>query len=271
MARKLKPEGNELMELKLYQVDAFTDRPFAGNPAAVVPLEEWLPDATMQSIALENNLSETAFFVCRDSGAYDLRWFTPAQEVDLCGHATLGAAWVLFNQLGFAGAVAAFHTRSGLLRVERDGDRLVLDFPAQPPVPGEIGDVAGAIGLSPEVVLRAPYGVAVLDSEETVRSVHPNLARIASLDTPELIITAPGGDSDFVSRFFAPAAGIDEDPVTGSAHCILIPYWADRLGKKEMFARQVSARGGALWCAMKGERVSIAGDVAPYLEGTIRI
>ena len=259
------------MKLKHYQVDAFTDRPFAGNPAAVVPLDEWLADETMQSIALENNLSETAFFVCRESGGYDLRWFTPAREVDLCGHATLGAAWVLFNRLGFAGAAMEFHTRSGPVRVERDGERLVLDFPAQPPVPGEIGDVAEAIGLEPEVVLRAPYGVAVLDSEATVRSVQPNLARIAALDIPELIITAPGGDCDFVSRFFAPAAGIDEDPVTGSAHCILIPYWADRLGKNEMFARQVSARGGALWCALKGERVSIAGHVAPYLEGTIRI
>ena len=259
------------MKTKLYQVDAFTDRPFAGNPAAVVPLEEWLPDETMQSIALENNLSETAFFVRRGDGGYDLRWFTPAREVDLCGHATLGTAWVLFNRLGFSGAAATFHTRSGPLSVGRDGDRLVLDFPAQPPVPGDIGDVAGAIGVAPEVVLRAPYGVVVLDSDATVRSVQPNLAQIAALDIPELIITAPGGDCDFVSRFFAPAAGIDEDPVTGSAHCILIPYWAERLGKREMFARQVSSRGGALWCAMKGDRVSIAGHVAPYLEGTITI
>ncbi len=259
------------MNLKLYQVDAFTDRPFAGNPAAVVPLEGWLPDETMQSIAQENNVSETAFFVQRDDGGYDLRWFAPAREVDLCGHATLGTAWVLFNRLALADVAAAFHTRSGLLSVEREGDRLVLDFPAQPPFPGDLGDVAGAIGVEPEIMLRAPYGVAVLDSEATVRSVQPNFARIAALDIPELIITAPGGDCDFVSRFFAPAAGINEDPVTGSAHCILIPYWAERLGKKALFARQVSARGGALWCALKGERVSIAGHVAPYLEGTITI
>ena len=263
------------MELKIYQVDAFTDRTFGGNPAAVVPLREWLPDATMQAIALENNLSETAFFVPRDrenpGGGFDLRWFTPLVEVDLCGHATLGTAWVLFNRLGHAAEAATFHTRSGPLTVTRDGDRLVMDFPAQPPEPAEIGDVAGALGVEPEAVLAAPYALAVLDSEETVRAVRPDFRRVAGLDIPELIVTAPGTDCDFVSRFFAPTGGIDEDPVTGSAHCILIPYWAGRLGKTEMFARQVSARGGALWCALRGDRVSIAGNAAPYLEGTIAV
>ncbi|MDE0702634.1 MAG: PhzF family phenazine biosynthesis protein [Rhodospirillaceae bacterium] len=270
------------MQLKLYQVDAFTERTFGGNPAAVVPLEDWLPDATMQAIALENNLSETAFFVPRDrenpDGGFDLRWFTPLIEADLCGHATLGTAWVLFNRLGHASETITFHTRSGPLTVTRDGDRLAMDFPAQPPAPigsaAGIGDVAGAIGVRPEAVLAAPYALAVLDSEEAVRAVRPDFRRVAALDIPELIITAPGaegGDCDFVSRFFAPTGGIDEDPVTGSAHCILIPYWAERLGKTEMFARQVSARGGALWCALRGDRVSIAGYAAPYLEGTIAV
>ena len=264
------------MDLKLYQVDAFTDRTFGGNPAAVVPLDSWLPDATMQAIALENNLSETAFFVPQEDGGFDLRWFTPLIEVDLCGHATLGTAWVLFNRLGYDGDTATFHTRSGPLTISRDGDRLAMDFPAQPPAPepADIGDVAGALGVAPAAVLAAPYALAVLDSEETVRAVRPDFRRVAGLDIPELIITAPGaegGDCDFVSRFFAPTGGIDEDPVTGSAHCILIPYWAERLGKTEMFARQVSARGGALWCALNGDRVAIAGYGAPYLEGTISV
>ena len=263
------------MDPNLYQVDAFTDRTFGGNPAAVVPLRAWLPDGTMQAIALENNLSETAFFVPREDGGFDLRWFTPRLEVDLCGHVTLGTAWVLFNRLGHDGGTIVFHTRSGPLTVSRDGDRLAMDFPAQPPapmVPGAgIGDVAGALGVAPEAVLAAPYALAVLDSEETVRAVRPDFRRVAGLDIPELIITAPGEDCDFVSRFFAPAGGIDKDPVTGSAHCILIPYWAERLGKTEMFARQVSARSGALWCALKGDRVSIAGHAAPYLEGTITV
>ena len=240
-----------------------------------MPLRAWLPDGTMQAIALENNLSETAFFVPREDGGFDLRWFTPRLEVDLCGHATLGTAWVLFNRLGHDGGTIVFHTGSGPLTVSRDGDRLAMDFPAQPPapmVPGAgIGDVAGALGVAPEAVLAAPYALAVLDSEETVRAVRPDFRRVAGLDIPELIITAPGEDCDFVSRFFAPAGGIDEDPVTGSAHCILIPYWAERLGKTEMFARQVSARSGALWCALKGDRVSIAGHAAPYLEGTITV
>ena len=263
------------MELKLYQVDAFTQRTFSGNPAAIVPLEEWLPDATMQAIALENNLSETAFFVPRGGGGFDLRWFTPLIEADLCGHATLSTAWVLFNRLGHDRDSVTFHTRSGPLAVVREGDRLVMDFPAQPPALIEsaagIGDVAGALGVEPEAVLAAPYVLAVLDSEATVRAVRPDFRRIAALDNPELIVSAPGTDCDFVSRFFAPAAGIDEDPVTGSAHCILTPYWAKRLGKPEVFARQVSARGGELWCALLGERVSIAGHAALYLEGTIAV
>ena len=260
------------MQLSLYQVDAFTDhRPFSGNPAAVVPLREWLPEATMQAIALENNLSETAFFVARDDGGFDLRWFTPLVEVDLCGHATHATAWVLFNRLNHAGDSIAFHTRSGPLTVSRDGDRLAMDFPAQPPAPAEIGNVVDALGVEPKAILAAPYAMAVMDSEETVRTIQPDFARITALEIPELIITAPGKDCDFVSRFFAPAGGIDEDPVTGSAHCILIPYWSDRLRKTELFARQVSSRGGALWCALKGDRVTISGYATPFLEGTITL
>ena len=259
------------MQLSLYQVDAFTDGPFSGNPAAVVPLSEWLPERTMQAIALENNLSETAFFVPRDDGGIDLRWFTPLIEVDLCGHATLATAWVLFNRLEQTGDSITFHTRSGPLAVSRDGARLAMDFPAQPPTEAEIGDVTDALGAQPEAVLAAPYAMAVMDSEETVRAIRPDFARIAALDIPELIITAPGRDCDFVSRFFAPAAGIDEDPVTGSAHCILIPYWSQRLGKTELFARQVSFRGGALWCALKDDRVSISGYATLYMEGTITL
>lgn len=259
------------MELKLYQVDAFTDQVFGGNPAAVVPLQSWLADDVMQAIAVENNLSETAFFIPRDDGDFDLRWFTPVSEVDLCGHATLGTAWTLFNRLDHAADSARFHTRSGLLTVSRDGDRLIMDFPAQPPSPADIGDVQGAIGVKPDAVLAGPYAMAVLDHEEAVRGLTPDFARIAKLDIPQLIVTAPGSDCDFVSRFFAPADGIDEDPVTGSAHCILIPYWADRLGKTEMFARQVSARGGAVWCTLKGDRVLLAGYGAGYMDGVISL
>lgn len=259
------------MELKLYQLDAFTDRPFAGNPAAVVPLRQWLPEAAMQAIALENNLSETAFCVPRDDGDFDLRWFTPVVEVALCGHATLATAWVLFNRLGQTGNAVTFHTKSGPLKVSRDGPRLVMDFPAQPPVPAGIDDVAGALGMMPGAVLRARYALAVLSNEAAVLAIRPDFAKVANLDFPALVVTAPGNHCDFVSRFFAPGLGVDEDPVTGSAHCMLIPYWAERLGRTEMFARQVSSRGGALWCSLKGDRVLIAGHVAPYLEGTITL
>ena len=264
------------MELKIYQVDAFTDRVFGGNPAAVVPLSEWLPASAMQAIAMENNLAETAFFVPRFDGDIDLRWFTPRVEVDLCGHATLGAAWVLFNRLGQTGDSVRFHSRSGPLSVVRDGEMLMLDFPARPPVAVEIGNVAAALSsdelrIEPEAVLASIYALAVLDSQETVLAARPDMQKIAALETPNLIITAPGKDCDFVSRFFAPGVGIDEDPVTGSAHCVLVPYWAGRLGKNELYARQISARGGELWCALEGDRVLIAGRVAPYLEGMITI
>ena len=265
------------MNIPIYQVDAFAARPFGGNPAAVCPLDNWLADDVMQAIGAENNLSETAFYVPRGDGngaEYDLRWFTPAAEADLCGHATLGTAYVVFTHFDPGAETLGFHTRSGRLAVTRDGDMLAMDFPAAAAAPASLGDVAGALGTEPREVYDSIYGMAVLDSAEAVRSLTPDFRAIAELDCGGLIVTALGeADSgvDFVSRFFAPKYGIDEDPVTGSAHCGLIPYWANRLGKSEMVAHQISARGGEVHCRLDGDRVRIAGRVAPYLEGTIRL
>jgi len=265
------------MHIPIYQVDAFAAKPFAGNPAAVCPLAAWLPDEVMQAIGAENNLSETAFYVPRGDGGeaeYDLRWFTPAHEADLCGHATLGTAYVIFTHFDPGAESLGFHTRSGRLAVRRDGDMLAMDFPAAALAPGDLGDVTGALGTTPREVYDTVYGMAVLDSAAAVRALSPDIRAIAALDCTGLIVTAAGeagSGIDFVSRFFAPKAGIDEDPVTGSAHCGLIPYWAERLGKTEMVAHQVSARGGELHCGLEGERVRIAGRVAPYLEGTISL
>jgi PhzF family phenazine biosynthesis protein len=259
------------MRIPIYQVDAFTARTFGGNPAAVCPLEAWLPDALMQAIASENNLSETAFFVPRGE-AYDLRWFTPVAEVDLAGHPTLAAAWTILHRLGVARPSLIFHTRMGdRLVVTRDGDRLAMDFPSRPPGPRKVGDVAAALRAFPIEVAAARDGFAVFASEDEVRALKPDLPKVAALDCLGLIATAPGKDCDFVSRFFSPQHNIPEDPVTGSAHCTLIPYWAARLGKSEMFARQVSARGGEVWCRHRGDRVTIAGQCAPYLEGFIEV
>ncbi|WP_224364946.1 PhzF family phenazine biosynthesis protein [Hyalangium versicolor] len=259
------------MRLNLFQVDAFTSRVFGGNPAAVVPLEAWLPDETMQGIALENNLSETAFFVKEDSG-WRVRWFTPAQEVDLCGHATLAAAHVLFQHVSPGMERVEFASRSGPLVVTREGEWLVMDFPARPPQPfSPPPALAEALGATPREVQVSRDWVAVFDSEAQVRALRPDMARLASLDVFAVTATAPGTDVDFVSRFFAPRAGVPEDPVTGSAHCSLVPYWAKRLGKTRLMARQVSARGGELRCEEKGERVLIAGHAVLYLEGHITV
>lgn len=259
------------MRIPLYQVDAFAGRPFEGNPAAVCPLDEWLPDEVMQSIALENNLSETAFFVAGEDG-YAIRWFTPAAEVDLCGHATLASAWVLFNRLGFAGGVLRFSSRSGPLEVARDGDRLVLDFPAQPPRSCAIPDgLADALGAKPVECLENVDLLTVFDDAKTIRALQPDMARLAALDYRGVIVTAPGGGYDFVSRFFGPAVGVPEDPVTGSAHTKLTPYWAGRLEKRDLRARQVSPRGGDLRCSLRGDRVLIAGTAVPYLEAWITL
>jgi predicted PhzF superfamily epimerase YddE/YHI9 len=261
------------MRLPIYQVDAFASRVFAGNPAAVVPLDAWLPDVVMQSIAAENNLAETAFFVPAN-GAWGLRWFTPTVEVDLCGHATLASAWVVFNHLSPKGsAEAAFDTKSGRLTVKREGDLLAMDFPSWPPEktvgPALLGRALGAV---PREVLAAKDLLAVFDTADQVRALSPDFASIAKLDVFAVVVTAPGeGDCDFVSRFFAPQQGIPEDPVTGRAHCMLTPYWSKRLGKRELKARQISLRGGELVCRDRGERVSIAGRAIPYLEGFISV
>lgn len=255
--------------MKLYQVDAFTSSLFAGNPAAVVPLESWPEDALLQNIAMENNLSETAFLVPDETG-YSLRWFTPSVEVDLCGHATLAAAWVVSNALGFPGERIRFTTASGALYVARSGQTLSLDFPARPAHPvSQRAPFEQALGMPLNDVLQARDTLVVLDSAEQVHHCQPDFTAISQLDTFAVMITAPGDDCDFVSRFFAPAKGVPEDPVTGSAHCTLVPYWAARLGKTTLRARQLSARGGELHCQLKGDRVTLSGQARCYLKGDI--
>jgi predicted PhzF superfamily epimerase YddE/YHI9 len=259
------------VKLPYYEIAAFTSRTFGGNPAGVCPLDFWLPDATLQSIATENNLSETAFYVHRN-GDFDLRWFTPVTEMDLCGHATLAAAFVIFAKPGFAEPAIRFHSKSGVLTVTRAGDVLTLDFPSRP---ASLANAPEALlrGLDahPAEVLKSRDFLAVFASEAEVRDLKPDFAALRSLDALGIIATAPGDDCDFVSRFFAPAAGVDEDPVTGSAHCTLIPYWAQRLGRTKLFARQVSARGGELCCELAGDRVRIGGKAVLYLRGEIEI
>ncbi|ANJ68046.1 isomerase [Halothiobacillus diazotrophicus] len=259
------------MMLKLYQVDAFTSRPFGGNPAAVVPLDNWLPEDMLQAIANENNLSETAFFVPSASG-FELRWFTPVREVDLCGHATLATAYVLFDMLGYDQPVIRFETRSGPLFVEKQGDRLVMDFPADPPEPCPlIETLILGLGQPPRALLVASDYLAVYDDEATIRAIKPDQNLLAQLDRRGVMVTAPGDTVDFVSRFFAPKYGILEDPVTGSAHCTLAPYWAERLGKTDLEARQISPRVGEISCHVRGDRVTLVGSAVLYLEGSIRV
>jgi PhzF family phenazine biosynthesis protein len=262
------------MNLPFFWVDAFTDCVFTGNPAGVVPLERWLPDQVMQRIAFENGLSETAFFVRTGSDRFHLRWFTPAIEVELCGHATLASAFTLFAHLGQPGDAIAFDSRSGPLRVTRTGDRLELDFPAQPAeVAAAPASLVQALGRVPEFCGRTQTRwLFVLRHAAEVSSFQPDHARLAQVKPGRIILTAPGDrDCDFVSRYFAPDAGIAEDPVTGSAHCTLTPYWAARLGKPFLHARQVSARGGELWCSMAGARVKIAGRAVTYLRGELTV
>jgi PhzF family phenazine biosynthesis protein len=254
-----------------YQIDAFTQNVFEGNPAAVCPLPHWLDAAVLQAIASENNLSETAFFVAARSG-YELRWFTPVAEVDLCGHATLASAYVLFELLGYARPAITFATRSGDLIVKRHGERLAMDFPTRPPrrcaAPAAL--IAG-LGLTPIEVLAAEDYVAVLEHEQQVRELRPDLTPLSALDLRGVAITAPGRDADFVSRFFAPKHGIPEDPVTGSLHCALTPYWAERLGKQSLIAHQVSRRGGTLLCELAGERVMLSGHAVKFMVGQIEV
>jgi len=260
------------MTLRLYQIDAFTPELFRGNPAGVCPLETWLSDDLMQKIAMENNLAETAFYV-RTGDRYRIRWFTPAVEVDLCGHATLAAAHVIFNFDHYSGEAIELDSRSGLLRVRREGDLLTLDFPADPyrPVDPPAG-LAAALGAPPREVYRGKTDyLAVYGSQAEIEAMKPDFGRLARIEARGVIVTAPGSEADFVSRFFAPQVGIDEDPVTGSAHTTLTPYWAGRLGKTEMNAIQLSKRRGWLRLRLNGDRVEIAGRARAYLEGRIQI
>jgi PhzF family phenazine biosynthesis protein len=260
------------VSIPYFQVDAFTRRVFGGNPAGVCPLTEWLPDETLRDIAAENNLSETAYFVGRD-GDYELRWFTPTMEVDLCGHATLAAAFVIFTELGFTGSRVNFHTKVGDLGATREGSRVTLDFPAWTArrcdeVPALLAE---ALGWLPRELLKTRDYLAVFSTPQEVLSLQPDPAVLARLDCLGLICTAPGTDCDFVSRFFAPGAGVPEDPVTGSAHSTLVPYWSERLGKNELFARQISRRGGELFCEARGERVGIGGDAVLYSRAQLEV
>ncbi|MCB0572811.1 MAG: PhzF family phenazine biosynthesis protein [Phaeodactylibacter sp.] len=258
------------MEITLYQADAFTGQRFRGNPAAVCPLKEWLPDATMQAIAAENNLSETAFFVPKGHD-YHLRWFTPAIEVKLCGHATLATAHILFEHLGYLGKVVHFHSQSGLLSVAKEQGYYIMDLPTdilEPVVAPRV--LLDALQARPVEIFsgREDY-LVVLESQEQVARLQPDFRLLRQVKGRGIIVTAPGDEADFVSRCFFPNAGIDEDPVTGSAHTTLTPYWAERLSKQELTAQQISARGGNLKCTMLGERVAIAGQAVTYLEGRI--
>lgn len=256
------------MKIPIYQVDAFTSTLFRGNPAAVCPLEAWLSDDQMQAIAAENNLSETAFFV-QSGDLYELRWFRPVDEAPLCGHATLATAHVIFQNINPSLPTITFSTKSGLLTVTREQDRLAMDFPALPASPCPAPDeLAQALGVSPDQVLIEPKYVAVYASENIVRSLHPDMAGLMRLDR-SVIVTAPGDTVDFVSRTFAPKVGVPEDPVTGASHCTLVPYWSKRLGKTTLYAFQVSPRGGELFCEDLGERVKLAGQAVTYLKGEI--
>jgi len=260
------------MNLKIFQIDAFTDKIFGGNPAAVCPLHEPIADALMQQIAEENNLSETAFFMPIGDD-FSLRWFTPTVEVDLCGHATLATAHVLWQHLGYKNAIISFHTRSGILQVSKAPDgSYALNFPTDKlrPAPEALQQIADAIGMMPlEVYKGISDYMAVLGSQAEVESLSPNFALVGKLESRGLIVTAKGDDVDFVSRFFAPQSGIDEDPVTGSAHTTLTPYWSGKIGKTALIATQVSKRKGALQCQNLGERTEIRGQAKTYLVGEL--
>lgn len=261
------------MKLPFYWIDAFATQVFRGNPAGVVPLDHWLTDHQMQQIAFENGLAETAFFVPVSPGRYHLRWFTPGAEVDLCGHATVATAFTLFTQLGFRDDVVTFDSRSGPLFVTRHSDgKIELNFPSRPakPMAAPAALIKG-LGATPDYYAQAQANLAVFNTAEEVLALRPDFAVLATLEQYGTIATAPGKDCDFVSRFFAPRVGVPEDSVTGSAHCVLAPYWADRLRKTKLHARQVSRRGGELWCELADDRVKIAGHACLYLRGEITV
>ena len=259
------------MDIPLFQIDAFTGRVFGGNPAAVCLLKEWLDNGTLQAIAQENNLSETAFLVPLERG-YHIRWFTPVAEVDLCGHATLASAYVILNLVDPSLTRVSFKSRSGMLTVWREDDLLTMDFPSQAPRPCEAPtDLLEGMGKGPLGVFCSEDFFLLFSDEKEVRELTPDMEKLKRVPLRGVIVTAPGEEADFVSRFFAPKYGIPEDPVTGSAHCALIPYWSAKLKKTNLRAHQVSERGGELFCSDQGERVRIAGRAVKYLEGTITL
>jgi PhzF family phenazine biosynthesis protein len=260
--------------MTLYQVDAFTDKIFKGNPAAVVPLEKWIDEALMQNLAMENNLAETVFFVPSgkgQEGAYDIRWFTPAAEINLCGHATLASAWVLFNILGYKKTSITFHSKSGPLMITREKDYISMDFPSWKPekFTDYPKNLEQALGIKEIVgVYKSRDLLVELNKEEDVKNAEPDFTLIKKTGY-KIIITAPGRQVDFVSRFFAPTFGVDEDPVTGSAHSQLIPFWSEKLGKTKMEAKQLSSRGGHLLVEQRGDRVQMGGQCVFYMKGEI--
>ncbi|WP_419903893.1 PhzF family phenazine biosynthesis protein [Kiloniella sp.] len=259
------------MEIALYQVDAFTDEVFKGNPAAVCPLDAWLPDDVLYQIAAENNLSETAFFVAEGEG-YHLRWFTPTTEVDLCGHATLATSHVIATELSPGTKSILFRSKSGELTVTCDNGKYTLDFPARPPVPFDAVDmVEDSIGVRPQATYKSSKLMAVIESEEAVLAVEPNFDKVEALPGDGLVITSRSENYDYVARYFGPHCGIPEDPVTGSAHVVTVPYWKEQLGKREMIAKQISKRGGVLWLEDRDDRVLLTGNAVLYLKGTIFI
>ena len=263
------------MDLQIYQVDAFTRQLFAGNPAAVIPLDEWIDDSLMQQIAIENNLSETAFFVPMDTAGnhWHIRWFTPAVEVPLCGHATLASAAVIHREFSPSSWPIKLESASGQLSIDVDGDAFILDFPANEAVPGVIPEgLPEALGSEFEKCLTTEdYYLMTLPDETAVRTLSPDFSKIISITKDSIIVTAPGESVDFVSRFFGPGVGIDEDPVTGAAHCVLTPYWSKRLGKNKLRARQISDRGGELECELRDDRVLLRGHAVFYLKGELTV
>jgi predicted PhzF superfamily epimerase YddE/YHI9 len=259
-----------MKKIPYFEVDAFANKLFRGNPAGICPLAQWLDESLMRNIAAENNLAETAFFVPRGKD-YDLRWFSPMVEIDLCGHATLASAFILFSELGFSGDAVHFHTKSGRLAVSRSGDVLVLDFPSRPPGLCNAPEaLVKGLGKTPIEILKARDYFCLFGDAGDVLSLEPDFNLLGTLDE-KVIVTAPGTDCDFVSRFFAPTAGVNEDPATGSAQCTLIPYWSKRLGKKKLLARQLSERGAEFFCEDAGERVKIGGNAVLYSRGELEI
>ncbi|MDQ8181769.1 PhzF family phenazine biosynthesis protein [Pelagicoccus sp. SDUM812005] len=260
------------MKLPLITVNAFASQPFSGNPAAVTLLDDWLEDATLQAIAAQNNIAETAFLLKTGPGAYKIRWFTPAVEVPLCGHATLASAFALRERFGENSLRITFESKSGPLAVDCDGNSYTLDFPSQPPQAAPTPNwFLNAFGAHPIEFHQSAFSLALFPSQEIVAALEPDFALLSKTKGSNVIVSAPGEQHDFISRFFAPADGINEDPVTGSAHCILTPYWAKRLGKTTLRARQISPRGGELRCQLAGDRVLISGQAQLYSEATIHI